>query len=71
MLAKKGNPAPRKDAHIQLIVELSRRRDRILESPALDLDALAALVADYEAAGMPSAAADLKRRLEHYRLPRP
>ena len=32
----------------------------------LDLQALAELVADHEAANMPSAAADLRRRLEYY-----
>jgi len=71
MLAKKANLAPRRIAYIQLIVDLARRRNRILEAPALDLSALAALLADYEAAGMPCAAADLRRRLEWYRLPRP
>jgi hypothetical protein len=45
---------------------LSRRHDRIMESPNMDLEGLAILVADYEAANMPSAAVDLRRRLEHY-----
>ena len=57
----------RMEQRIQLIVDLARRRDHILESPELDLQALAALLADYEAAGLPSAAADLRRRLEVYR----
>ena len=34
----------------------------------LDLQALVELAADYEAANMPSAAADLRRRLEWYRV---
>jgi len=57
----------RMEARILLIVDLGLRRDRILESPELDLEALAVLAADYEAAGMTCAAAGLRRRLEHYR----
>ena len=57
----------RMEARIQSIVELGGRRDRILESPEIDVEALAVLVADYEAANMPCAAADLRRRLEYYR----
>ena len=45
---------------------MSRRRDRILEEPEMDLEALAILAADYEAANMPSATADLRRRMEWY-----
>jgi hypothetical protein len=45
---------------------LSRRRDRILEAPRQDLEALAVLAADYGAAHMPCAAADLRRRLTWY-----
>ena len=56
----------RMEQRFQVIVELSRRRDLILESPELDLAALAILAADYEAANMPSAAADQRRRLEDY-----
>jgi hypothetical protein len=55
------------EQRIQMIADLGRRRDLILESPTLDLQALAALVEDYEAANLPSAAADSKRRLEWYR----
>jgi hypothetical protein len=33
----------------------------------MDLEALEILAANYEAANMPSAAANLQRRLEHYR----
>jgi hypothetical protein len=59
------------DAQMQermwLIMELGRRRDRILESPRLDLEALARLVEDYEEADMTCAAAALRRRLEWYR----
>jgi hypothetical protein len=51
---------------IRRIVELSRRRDCILDAPEMDLEALQVLTADYEAANMPSAAADLRRRLEYY-----
>jgi Trk K+ transport system NAD-binding subunit len=57
----------RTEARVRVIVDLSRRRDRLLEAPALDLDALAALTADYESANMPCAAAELRRRLEWYR----
>ncbi|MGB8212263.1 MAG: hypothetical protein WCE68_01775 [Anaerolineales bacterium] len=58
---------PRSAQRLCLIVELGRRRDRLLEAPELDLDGLARLLADYEAADLPSAAADLRRRLEWYR----
>jgi hypothetical protein len=54
------------EERVRRIVDLSRRRDRILEAPTLDLEALAALTADYEAANMPCAAADLRRRLTWY-----
>ena len=57
----------RTEERVQRIVDLSRRRDRILEAPVLDLEALAVLATDYEAANMPCAAADLQRRLEQYR----
>ena len=57
---------PHTEARILLIADLARRRDRLLESPELDLAALARLLADYESAGLPSAAADLRRRLQHY-----
>ena len=50
-----------------VIVKLGRRRDRILESPVLDLEALARLVKDYEEAEMVCAAEALRRRLEWYR----
>jgi hypothetical protein len=60
----------RTEARVRAIVELSRRRDRLLETPGLDLDALSALAADYESAHLPCAAADLRRRLEWYRLTR-
>ena len=70
-LIKRVKSDRRMEQRIQGIAELGRRRDRILEAPAMDLDALAALVADYEAADMPSAAASLRRRLDHYRLTRP
>jgi hypothetical protein len=46
--------------------DLSRRRDRILKAPEMDLEALSALAADYEAAIMPCTAADIRRRLEYY-----
>ena len=63
-LAKKDS---RTEERILMIVDLGLRRDRILESPKLDLEALAVLAADYEAAELPCAAADLRRRLEYYR----
>jgi hypothetical protein len=49
------------------IVVLGRRRDQILLSPVVDLLALEQLVRDYEAAKMPCAAVELKKKLEHYR----
>jgi hypothetical protein len=52
------------EQRIQLIVNLACRRDRILESPELDLAALTILASDYEAAGLPCAAVDLRSRLE-------
>ena len=57
----------RLEQRICLIAELGRRRDRILEAPEMDLEALAALAADYAAADMPCAAAALRRRLEWYK----
>jgi hypothetical protein len=54
------------EERIRWIANLSRRRDRILEAPRMDLEALAVLASDYEAAHMPNAAADLGRRLEWY-----
>ena len=47
-----------------MIVVLGRRRDKILLLPIVDLQALEKLVADYEAAEMPCAAAALRKRLE-------
>ncbi len=61
----------RTERRVRAIVELSRRRDWILEAPTLDQAALAVLVEDYAAANMPCAAAELRRRLEWYRLSRP
>ena len=55
------------EERMQMIVRLGRRRDRILESPELDLEALRRLVEEYEEAEMLCAAADLRRRLEWYR----
>ena len=48
-------------------MELSRRRNRILLTAKLDLEALAVLAAECEAVKMPSMAADLRKRLEYYR----
>jgi hypothetical protein len=66
-LKKWLKPDRRMEQRIQQIADLARRRDRLLESPGLDLAALEALVADYEAAGLVCAAEDLRRRLEWYR----
>ena len=52
---------------MRVIARLGRRRDRLLESPELDLQALERLVKDYEAAEMVCAAQALRRRLEWYR----
>jgi len=57
----------RTEEHVRRIVDLSHRRDRILEAPTLDLEALAVLAAYYDAGNMPCAAAELRRRLEYYR----
>ena len=56
----------KEEEQIQKIVGLGRRRDQILNVPELDLEALRVLVEDYEAANMPCAAADLRRRLVWY-----
>jgi hypothetical protein len=66
-LRKLTRPDRRLEQRILLIADLGRRRDRLLESPELDLAALEALAADYEDAGLLCAAADLRRRLEWYR----
>ena len=66
-LRKLTRPDPRLEQRILLIADLGRRRDRLLESPQLDLAALEALVADYEDAGLLCAAASLRRRLDWYR----
>jgi hypothetical protein len=58
---------PRMQERIRVIVRLGRRRDCILESPRLDLEALERLVGEYEEAEMPCAAEALRRRLEWYR----
>jgi hypothetical protein len=51
---------------VRAIVDLSRRRALILEAPKMDLEALCVLAADYEAANMPCAAAELRRRCNYY-----
>ena len=58
---------PRTEERVRRIVDLSHRRDRILEASKMDLEALAVLAADYEAANMPCAAAELRKRLSWYR----
>lgn len=57
----------RLEERMAIIVVLGRRRDQILLSSFLDLKALEELVADYEFADMPCAAASLRKRLEWYR----
>ncbi len=57
----------RTEEGVRRIVDLSRRGDRILEAPMLDLDELNVLAADYEAANLPCAAAEM-RRLDWYRV---
>ena len=66
-LRKWVKESPQEAARLKLIAQLGHRRARILEQPERDLEALEALVADYEAAGLIYAAADLRRRLEWYR----
>jgi hypothetical protein len=56
----------RTEERVKAIVDLSRRRALFLEAQELYLEALAILAADYEAANMPSAAADLLKRLRWY-----
>jgi hypothetical protein len=46
---------PQSEALLRLIADLGCRRDKILQSPELDLQALAQLLADYEAADLISA----------------
>ena len=58
----------RTEERVRRIVDLSRRRDSILEAPQMDVAALANLTDDYETANMPSAAADLRKRLDYYRI---
>jgi hypothetical protein len=67
ILKRRAKNDRRAKARLRLIVNLGRRRDRLLESPELDLHALARLVAAYESAGLPRAAAALRRRLERDR----
>ena len=54
------------DERVRVIVALGIRRGRILESPELDLKALAVLAADYEVAEMPCAAENVRNRVEYY-----
>jgi hypothetical protein len=54
----------RTEERVRRIVDLNRQGDRILEAPRLDLEALAVLAADYEAANMPSMAAEMRMWLE-------
>jgi hypothetical protein len=56
----------RTEERVQRIVDLSRRRDQILFTADLDLEALRILAADYEAANMLSMATELWKRMEHY-----
>jgi hypothetical protein len=58
---------PQSEARLRLIADLGCRRDKILQSPELDLQALAQLLTDYESADLIYATADLRRRLEWYR----
>jgi hypothetical protein len=57
---------PGLEARILLIADLGIRRDRLLESPVLDLEALRRLAQDYESAGLECAAADIRRRVKWY-----
>jgi hypothetical protein len=66
-LRKWIRPDARLEQRLLLIADLGRRRDRLLESPRLDLPALEALLRDYEDAGLDCAAEDLRRRVEKYR----
>jgi copper homeostasis protein CutC len=54
------------EQRIQRIVDLSRRREQILGVAEVDLEALAILAADYEAAHLHRIAVELRRRLEYY-----
>jgi hypothetical protein len=56
----------RKEERVRSIVDLSRRRDRILEAPMLDLLGLEVPIDDYEAANMTYSAAGLERFLFNY-----
>jgi hypothetical protein len=57
----------RMEERMAKIVVLGRRRDQILLLPVVDQKALEQLIADYEAAKMSCAAAELRKRLEWYR----
>ena len=57
---------PAMQRRIDLIGSLGRQRDAILNAPVFDLEKAKALVLAYEVAHMPSCAADLRRRVEHY-----
>jgi len=52
------------DAHFEVVMELGHWDKRILNSLELDLEALAVLAADNEAAGLHCAAVELRSRLE-------
>jgi hypothetical protein len=54
------------EQRIQRIVDLSRRRDQILGVAEVDLDALAILAADYEAAHLHRIAVELRIKLNWY-----
>ena len=58
---------PRAERRLLLIADLDSRRDCLLQSIELNLEALSQLMADYKAADLPSAADDLRHRLECYR----
>ena len=57
---------PATQDRIELIGELGRRKDAILNSPVFDLVKARELLKDYEDADMPSAADNLRRRIEYY-----
>ena len=68
-LRKLSKTDSRTEARLRLIVTLGRRRDQILQSPVLNLEALASLADEYESAGLPRAASALRKRLGLFRNP--
>jgi hypothetical protein len=55
------------EERVQAIVDLSRRRDPILDASEMDLEGLTLLAVGYETANRPRAAVDLQRRMDWHK----